>query len=100
VVTENPRFSADYLDPAKRSIGNSVQVVFRDGQSTEKVSVEYPIGHRRRRSEGTPLLLAKFESNLLTRFSPSAVGRILECCTDQVRLERTPVHEFVSLFVP
>ena len=54
VVTENPRFTADYLDPAKRSIGNSVQVVFRGGQSTEKVTVEYPIGHRRRRAEGDP----------------------------------------------
>ena len=99
VVTENPQFSADYLDPAKRSIGNSVQVIFRDGQSTEKVSVEYPIGHRRRRAEGIGLLLAKFETNLRTRLSPAAVDRIRECCTDQGRLERMPVHEFVSLFV-
>src|SRR5262249_39760683 len=60
VVTEDPRFTADYLDPAKRSIGNAVQVVFRGGGCTEKVTVEYPIGHRRRRAEGVPLLLAKF----------------------------------------
>ncbi|MBV8677458.1 MAG: bifunctional 2-methylcitrate dehydratase/aconitate hydratase, partial [Planctomycetaceae bacterium] len=59
VVTEDARMSADYLDPAKRSIGNSVQVVFPGGQSTEKVTVEYPIGHRRRRAEGIPLLRAK-----------------------------------------
>ena len=70
VVTENPRFTTDYLDPAKRSIGNSVQVVFRGGQSTEKVTVEYPIGHRRRRAEGVPLLLAKFEENLRARLAP------------------------------
>src|SRR5512142_374506 len=61
VVTEDARMSADYLDPARRSIGNSVQVMFRDGRSTEKITVDYPIGHRRRRTQGIPLLLAKFE---------------------------------------
>jgi 2-methylcitrate dehydratase len=99
VVTENPRFSTDYLDPARRSIGNSVQVVLKGGQVSEKVTVEYPIGHRRRRAEGIPLLLAKFEANLRSRLAPAAAARILECCTDQARLERTPVHELVSLFV-
>jgi len=99
VVTEDARFTADYLDPGKRSIGNSVQVVFRGGQSTEKVTVEYPIGHRRRRAEGVPLLLAKFERNLRTRLAPSAVDRVLEACADQVRLEQLPVPEFVALFV-
>jgi 2-methylcitrate dehydratase PrpD len=99
VLAENPRMTADYLDPARRSIGNSVQVVFRDGKSTDKITVEYPIGHRRRRAEGIPLLLAKFEENLRARLAPSAVDRILESCADQGRLERMPVHEFVSLFV-
>jgi 2-methylcitrate dehydratase len=99
VVKEDPRMSADYLDPAKRSIPNAVQVVFRGGESTEKVTVEYPIGHRRRRAEGVPLLLAKFEQNLRTRLTPPAVERVLEACADQARLERTPVDEFVSLFV-
>ena len=99
VVTENPRFSVDYLDPGKRSIGNSVQVVFRGGKSTEKVTVEYPIGHRRRRSEGIPLLLAKFEANLRTRLSPQSVERVLGACGEQARLEQMPVHEFASLFV-
>ena len=98
VVTEDPQFSADYLDPGKRSIGNSVQVVFRGGKSTEKVTVEYPIGHRRRRAEGIPLLLAKFERNLRTRLAPQAVDRVLGACTDQARLEGMPVHEFVALF--
>ncbi len=80
VVTENDRMSADYLDPAKRSIGNSVQVVFRGGQSTEKIAVEYPIGHRRRRAEGVPLLLVKYEKNLRSRLSPQSVDRILDSC--------------------
>jgi 2-methylcitrate dehydratase len=98
-VTEDSRFTGDYLDPLKRSIGNSVQVVFRGGQVSDKVTVEYPIGHRRRRGEGIPLLLAKFEKNLRTRLSDRAVGRILEVCGGQARLEQTPVDEFVSLFV-
>src|SRR5205085_8053682 len=96
VVTENPPMSADYLDPAKRSIGNSVQVFFRGGQSTEKVTVEYPIGHRRRRPEAIPLLLAKFENNLRSRLPAAAVGRILDACADQARLEQMPVDEFMS----
>jgi 2-methylcitrate dehydratase len=99
VVTEDPRMSREYLDPAKRSIGNAVQVVFRGGRSTEKVTVDYPIGHRRRRAEGVPLLLAKFEKNLRSRLPPRAADRVLEACADQGRLERMPVQEFVALFV-
>src|SRR4051794_17358004 len=99
VVAEDPRFSADYLDPVKRSIGNSVQLVFRGGQASAKVTVEYPIGHRRRRAEGVPLLLAKFERNLRTRLAPRAADRVLESCADPARLERMPVQEFVALFV-
>jgi 2-methylcitrate dehydratase len=99
VVKENPQFSADYLDPAKRSIGNSVQVVFRGGEATGKVTVEYPIGHRRRRAEGVPLLLAKFENNLRSRLLPQAADRIVEAGLDQARLEQLPVQDFVALFV-
>jgi 2-methylcitrate dehydratase PrpD len=99
VVSENPQFSRDYLDPGKRSIGNSVQVVFRGGDSTEKVTVEYPIGHRRRRSEGIPRLLAKFEKNLRTRLQPQSVDRVLGACTGEAPLEQMRVHEFVALFV-
>ena len=99
VVKEDPRMSADYLDPSKRSIANAVQVVFRDGRSTEKVTVEYPIGHRRRRAEGIPLLMAKFKANLRSRLPPPVVQRILDVVADQARLEQTPVDAFVSLFV-
>jgi 2-methylcitrate dehydratase len=99
VVTEDPKFTKDYLDPAKRSIGNAVQVLFRDGRSTDKVTVEYPIGHRRRRAEGVPLLLAKFEKNLRTRLAPPAAERVLQATADPARLEQMPVQDFVGLFV-
>jgi 2-methylcitrate dehydratase len=99
VVTEDPRMSREYLDPAKRSIGNAVQVVFRGGQATEKVAVDYPIGHRRRRAEGIPLLLAKFEKNLRTRLPAPAADQVLNVCANQQRLEGMPVQDFVGLFV-
>ena len=63
-VKENPRFTADYFDPDKRYIGNAIQVFFKDGTSSDKVSIDYPIGHRSRRGEGIPLLMAKFEAAL------------------------------------
>ena len=97
-VIENPEFTRDYLDPAKRSIGNSVQVFFADGSSTEKVSVEYPIGHRRRRAEGIPLLLAKFETNLRGRLSPRRADAILALTADAEQLAKTPVHQLMELF--
>ncbi len=98
-VQENDRFTRDYLDPTKRSIGNSVQVFFADGSSTERVEVEYPIGHRRRRSEGIPLLLEKFERNIATRLSPRQCRQILDLGADQERLESTPVNEFMDWWV-
>src|SRR6516165_4483975 len=70
VIIEDARYSEDYLDPDKRSIANAVQVFFKDGSATEKVAVEYPIGHRRRRAEGIPLLVNKFEANLNSRLAP------------------------------
>jgi 2-methylcitrate dehydratase len=98
-VSENEQFSADYLDPAKRAIGNAVQIFFKDGTRTERVAIEYPIGHRRRRAEGIPLLMDKFRRNLSTQFNIERVERILRACEDNARLERMPVHEFVDLWV-
>jgi 2-methylcitrate dehydratase len=98
-VVENGQFTADYLDPAKRSIGNSVQVFFKDSTSTERVSVEYPIGHRLRREKGVPLLLGKFERNLRSRIAPRKADAILELFADPSRLESTAVHRFMDLFV-
>ncbi len=99
VVRENPEFSRDYMDPEKRAIGNALQVFFTDGSATERVVAEYPIGHRRRREEGIPLLVEKFERALATRLGPEQAGRIVEACGDQARLEETPVDEFVDLWV-
>ena len=99
VVIEDARYSRDYLDPEKRSIANAVQVLFKDGSCTEKIAVEYPIGHRRRRAEGIPLLIKKFEANLTSRFPAERCATILELCLDLDRLCQTSVQEFMSLFV-
>jgi 2-methylcitrate dehydratase len=96
---EAPQFTRDYLDPDKRSIANGITVEFRDGRKTDEVVVEYPVGHRRRRREAVPLLEAKFETNLARRFPPKQRAAILALCADQKKLEGTPVHEFVDLFV-
>jgi 2-methylcitrate dehydratase len=98
-VSENKNFTADYLDPAKRSIGNSVQVFFTDGTETAKVTVEYPIGHRRRRQEGIPALLEKFARNVRGRIPPRNAEAILTLCADRERLESTSVDRFMNLFV-
>jgi 2-methylcitrate dehydratase len=95
---ENRQWSRDYLNPKTRSIANAVQVFFRDGSRSENVAVEYPVGHRRRRKEGVPLLEAKFRTNLARRFPPKQQQAILAACRDQARLEAMPVHEFVDLF--
>jgi 2-methylcitrate dehydratase len=99
VVAEDPRYSREYLDPEKRSIANAVQVFFRDGNCTEKVEVEYPLGHRRRRKEGIPLLLKKCRHNLSTRLSKERVEKVLGLCSDPGRLMATPVNEFMELFI-
>jgi 2-methylcitrate dehydratase len=98
-VAESKQFTVDYLDPAKRSIGNSLQVFFTDGTQTERLVVDYPIGHRRRRQEGIPALLEKFERNLRGRIPPRNANAVLELCGDRKRLESTPVHRFMDLFV-
>jgi 2-methylcitrate dehydratase len=96
---EDKRYSEDYLDPKKRSIANAIQIFFKDGSSTEKVEVEYPLGHRRRRKEGIPLLIEKFRYNLETRFPAKQAQQILELCLDRKRLEATPVNQFMDLLV-
>lgn len=98
-VVEDPRYSAEYLDPDKRSIANAIQVFFQDGSHTEKVEIEYPIGHRRRRGEGIPVLERKFSDALRTRFPKAQAERIFRLCLDAERLAATPVNEFTDLFV-
>src|SRR2546426_10267764 len=99
VGIENRGYSRDYLDPKKRSIANQLQIFFKDGTKTRKVAVEYPLGHRRRRGEGIPLLEEKFRRNLARRFPKEKREAIIELCCDQTRLEATPAKEFVDLFV-
>ena len=99
ICIEDSQYSKDYLDPEKRSITNAVQVFFKDGSSTEKVVVEYPIGHRRRRTEGMPLLVKKFAANLASRFAPEQCDAIMRVYKDAKTLDATPVDEFTDMFV-
>jgi 2-methylcitrate dehydratase len=99
VTVEDPRYTREYLEADKRSIANAVQVRFKDGSSTEKVAVEYPIGHRRRRAEGIPLLMEKFEANLRSRLPEKQVSAVLKATADPARLSAMPVDRFISLFV-
>jgi 2-methylcitrate dehydratase len=99
VCVEDRKFSQDYLDPEKRSIANAITVEFSDGTKLKEVVVEYPIGHRRRRKEGMPILEAKFRINLARRFAGKQQRVILERVLDAAALEATPVNEFVDLFV-
>jgi 2-methylcitrate dehydratase len=95
---EDPRYTKEYLDADKRSIANAVQVFFKDGSSTDKVAIEYPIGHRRRRAEGMPLLVKKFEANLASRFAPEQCQAIIKLCNDPKSLDATPVDKFTDMF--
>jgi 2-methylcitrate dehydratase len=99
ICVEDQQYSREYLDPEKRSIANAVQVFFKDGSSTQKVEVQYPIGHRRRRSEAVPLLFEKFQRNLGAVFTSKQTGRIMEHFRDPQVLDATPAHELVDLFL-
>jgi 2-methylcitrate dehydratase len=99
VIVEDERFTTEYLEEDKRSIANAIQVIFKDGSSTEEIVVEYPIGHRRRRAEGIPLLEQKFRTNLASRFPNQQCNTIFTLCRDQTTLENTPVNRFMDLFV-
>ena len=95
---EDRRFTRDYHDPKKRSIANALTVEFKDGSKLKEVVVEYPIGHKRRRAEGMPILVEKFKTNLARRFPEAQQNAILEVCMDADRLAAMPVDEFVELF--
>jgi 2-methylcitrate dehydratase len=98
-VVENERFTREYLEADKRAIGNAVQVFFTDGSATEKVSVDYPIGHRRRRDEGIPELKKKFATNLAMKIASKNAAKIHAIVADQAKTEAMPVPEFTDLFV-
>lgn len=99
VCMEDPAFTRDYHDPDKRSIANALTVEFVDGSKLDEIVCEYPIGHKRRRAEGIPLLEAKFRTNLARMFPARQQRRILDVSLDQKTLEAMPVHEYVDLYV-
>jgi 2-methylcitrate dehydratase len=98
-VTENEKFTTDYFDPDKRGIGNAIQVFFNDGSSTQRIEISYPIGHRRRREEGIPVLVKKFESAIADHFSAGQVATILAAVESQEALKVMPVSAFVDDWV-
>jgi 2-methylcitrate dehydratase len=98
IILEDARYSEDYLDPDKRSIANALQIFFKDGSATEKVAVEYPIGHRRRRAEAIPLLIKKFEASMNSRLAPPWSKKIIDVCLDLAALRATPVDELMDMF--
>jgi 2-methylcitrate dehydratase len=97
---EDPAFTKDYHDPEKRSIANGVTIHLKDGRKLEEIVIEYPIGHKRRRSDGIPLLQAKFEHNVARRFADKQRKAILEASGDLEQLQRLPVNEYVDLYTP
>lgn len=97
-VAENEQFSHDYHDPEKRSIANSMKLIFQDGSESELITVEYPIGHKRRREEGIPVLMSKFKNNLLTRFSPEQTDKIIKEMNDTNRLATMKVDDFMAMW--
>ena len=99
VLKEDKRYSKDYLADDKRSIANALQVFFKDGSQTEKVEVEYPVGHRHRRQEGIPLLERKFLNSLEITFSKEHSDRIYSLCLDKEKIEQIPVNEFMDMFL-
>ena len=98
IIQEDKRYTEEYLQPDKRSIANSIQIFFQDGSSTKNVEVEYPIGHRRRREEGIPVLLSKFEKNLKTHFNENQVSEIIKTCSNTNELDKMNVIDFMTLF--
>jgi 2-methylcitrate dehydratase len=99
VCVEDPQFTRDYHDPDRRSIANALTVELNDGSKLKEVVVEYPIGHMRRRSDGIPLLVEKFRTNLARRFPKKQQEAILAVSLDQTALEAIPVHEYVDMYV-
>lgn len=99
VCAEDEQLTADYHDPKKRSIANALTVQFKDGTRLKEAAVDYPIGHKRRRKDGIPLLEQKFKTNLARRFPAKQQKAILDVSLDQARLEALPVNDFVDLFI-
>jgi 2-methylcitrate dehydratase PrpD len=99
-VTEDRQYSKDYLDPEKRSIANAVQVFFNDGTQTERIEVHFPIGHRRRRAEGIPILRQKAAAAFTAHYGARRANQLTSLFADRGQLESVAVHDFVAQFLP
>ncbi len=97
VCVEDPGYTRDYHDPRKRSIANAITVEFTDGTVLDEVAVEYPVGHARRRTEGIPLLIEKYKTNLARIYDTEKQKKIIDLCLDYDKLAATPVNEFMDL---
>jgi len=97
VCVEDPGYTVDYHDPKKRSIANAITVEFNDGTVFDEVAVEYPVGHARRRTEGIPLLIEKYKTNLARIYDTDKQKKIIDLCLDYDKLAATPVNEFMDL---
>ncbi len=98
-VRENKGYTRDYFDADKRYIGNAVQVFFKDGSSTDNIEVHFPIGHRKRRDEGIPVLKQKFESSVSGKLGAGQWDKLNALCADHAEMASTPVDEFMALLV-
>ncbi len=98
-VRENTDYTKDYFDPDKRYIGNAIQVFFKDGSSTDRVAVDFPIGHRQRREEGIPVLKKKFESSVSTKLRERQWQELDKLCANRDELAATAVDDFMALLV-
>jgi 2-methylcitrate dehydratase len=98
-VKENGKFTEEYYAPDKRYIGNAVQVFYKDGSCSERVEVNFPVGHRKRRDEGTPLLIQKFETSVAAHFSDRQTESINRMFADHKALAALPVSDFLARLV-
>jgi len=99
IISENPKFSRDYLDPSKRSIANSITLVFDDGSKSEKITVDYPVGHRNRRQEGIPLLIEKFKDAIKSYYPNNQSEDILNSFLDMENLSNISVNEMMDKLI-
>jgi len=99
VVGENKGYTKDYFDADKRYIGNAIQVFFRDGSSTDRIAVDYPIGHRQRRDEGIPVLKQKFADSVSVKLKAGQWEKLDAICTDRETLADMAVDDFMALLV-
>jgi 2-methylcitrate dehydratase len=98
VVKENPQFTKDYFDADKRYIGNAIQVFFKDGSSTDKVSIDYPIGHRKRRAEGIPVLMTKAKAALGAHLPAEQAAEIMRLAAHPAEMDAMPLSAWMALF--